>query len=266
MIPQQLHIYSLYSGSTGNSFLFSLPQGAVLIDAGKNAKALCEALKETGVAPEDIRAVFVTHEHRDHIGALPVFLKKHPIPVHLPLSCVYRFENQPAAEACLCPHPPIHTETVCGMRFTSFPTPHDSRGSVGYRIEILDEGGDGPVCCIGYATDIGYVSDTVEKALTGCQAVILESNHDPELLWSGSYPEDLKVRISSRRGHLSNPDSAALAAHLCATGTESLMLAHLSQENNRPEIAYEVCLASVGSDRVHISVAQPDEVTEMVLT
>ncbi len=265
MIPSQLHIYSLYSGSTGNSFLFSLPQGAVLIDAGKNAKALCTALRETGVEPEDIRAIFVTHEHRDHISALPVFLKKHPVPVHLPAACAYRLADQPAAEACLCQHPPIYTETVCGMRFTSFPTPHDSHGSVGYRIEIPDDSGDGSVFRIGYATDIGYVSRAVEEALEGCDAVILESNHDPELLWSGSYPEELKARIFSRRGHLSNPDSAAFAAHLCETGTHALMLAHLSQENNRPEIAYEACLASVGSDRVRISVAQPDEVTEMRL-
>ena len=77
------------------------------------------------------------------------------------------------------------------------------------------------------------------------------------------WKEELKARIFSRRGHLSNPDSAAFAAHLCETGTHALMLAHLSQENNRPEIAYEACLASVGSDRVRISVAQPDEVTEM---
>ncbi len=258
-----IRILSLYSGSEGNSFLIQAPDGCILIDAGKNAKKLSAALADAGVVPEAIRAIFVTHEHNDHISALPVFLKKRSIPVHLPSACAYKLKDAPSVAPHLIPHPPMHTEVIGSMTVTSFPTPHDSRGSVGYRIEIAREGEE--PFRIGYATDIGYVSHEVEAHLTGCDAVVLESNHDIDMLLCGIYPEVLKQRIFSRRGHLSNPDSAAFAAHLSATGTRSLMLAHLSRENNRPELAYDECLCAVGNDAVQICVASPDRITEIPL-
>lgn len=258
----RLRIVSLYSGSTGNSFLISSTEGSILIDAGKNAKQLCAALAEVGVSPDEIKAIFVTHEHTDHIGALAVFLKKHPIPVHLPSGCAYKLSTAPSVAPHLCLHPLIHSECVANMTVTSFPTPHDSRASVGYRIEIPT--GEGKVFRIGYATDIGYVSAHVETGLWGCDAVILESNHDPDMLQTGPYPYELKLRIASRRGHLSNPDSALFAARLCAEGTKYLMLAHLSQENNTPDTAYDECLSAVGDGRVRICVAGPDHTTVLL--
>ena len=254
-----LRVYSLYSGSTGNSFLIDYNGNAILIDAGRSAKRLCQALGEAGALPESVKAILVTHEHTDHIQALPIFLKKHPIPVHLPIACAARLEREDSLRPHLCAHPPIFTQTVCGMTVTSFPTPHDSRGSVGYRIEI-------PTACgvyrIGYATDIGHISHEVSEGLLGCDAVILESNHDPEMLENGPYPYDLKLRIASHRGHLSNPDSAEFAAQLCATGTKRLMLAHLSQENNTPDTAYDACVSAIADESVQICVAQPDCITE----
>lgn len=258
----RIRILSLYSGSTGNSFAVQTPEGVILIDAGKNAKRLCAALASAGLEPEQISAIFVTHEHSDHISALPVFLKKHPIPVHIQRASAYRLANDPAVAPCLCLHPPLFSEEVAGMRVTSFPTPHDSRGSLGYRISVPTREGR---LEIGYATDIGYVSPEVEEGLLGCRAVILESNHDPDMLMTGPYPYDLKLRIASRRGHLSNPDSAAFAARLCANGTEHLMLAHLSCENNAPDTAYDACVGAVGDDRVTVAVADPDLVTEISL-
>ena len=258
-----IRIISLYSGSTGNAFVISAPSGTLLIDAGKNAKRLCGALAEVNVNVDDIGAILVTHEHTDHISALPVFLKKHPVPVHLAYGCAYKLLPHPSVEPLLNMHPPIHEECICGMRVTSFPTPHDSRASVGYRIEIPDENGN-IVYRIGYATDIGYVTSEIEEALTGCDAVILESTHDYDMLMTGPYPYDLKKRIASRRGHLSNPDSAALAARLCATGTKKLMLAHLSQENNAPDIALGECMGAVGDSDVAVFVAHPEIPTEML--
>ena len=257
-----IHAYSLYSGSAGNAFLLDANGVCILIDAGKNAKALCAAIRASGHEPEDISAVFITHEHSDHIKALPVFLKKHPIPVHLPLACAYKLACEPSAMPHLLPHPPIHPEEVEGVRISSFPTPHDSRGSVGYRIEIPTQNG---IYRIGYATDIGHVSETVEENLMGCNAVVLESNHDPEMLMDGPYPYDLKLRISSKRGHLCNADSACLAARLCENGTKSIMLAHLSQENNTPDTAYSEHLGQLARDGIHINVAAPDTVVEMEL-
>ena len=258
----RIRIISLYSGSVGNAFLIHTEEGAILIDGGKNAKRLCMALADVGVSPDEIKAVFITHEHSDHISALPVFLKKHPIPVHIQNASAYRFANEPSVEPLLCLHPPIFSETVCGMRVTSFPTPHDSRASVGYRIEIPTK--QGGCCSIGYATDIGHVSKTVEEALTGCETVILESNHDVDMLMEGPYPYDLKLRIASKRGHLSNADSALLATRLCACGTKQLMLAHLSQENNTPDTAYDACISAIGNEDVQIAVASPDEPTELI--
>ena len=258
-----IRIVSLYSGSTGNAFLVQADETCFLIDAGKNAKKLCAALADAGVSPDTVRAIFLTHEHSDHVSALPVFLKKHPIPVHVQRASAYKLANEPSVAPCLQLHPPLYDEQIDEIRVTSFPTPHDSRGSLGYRIEIPRNGDK--VIRIGYATDIGFVSEEVETALTGCDAVILESNHDPDMLMTGPYPYDLKMRIASRRGHLSNTDSAALAARLCASGTRALMLAHLSQENNTPDLAFGECFSAIGDDGVQISVASPDRITEVLL-
>ncbi len=260
---KDIRIISLYSGSTGNAFLIQGPKGSILIDAGKSARRLCSALTAAGTSPDAIDAIFVTHEHQDHISALPVFLKKHNIPVHLPAACSYRLEHEPWCERALCPHPPISTVEAAGMKVTSFPTPHDSHGSVGYRIEIAREG-KAPFC-LGFATDIGTVTAEIHAALLGCDAVILESNHDPELLASGPYPYDLKQRIASRRGHLSNPDSAVEAALLAQGGTRAFLLAHLSLENNHPDIALDACIGAVGDATVTILAADPEELTELTM-
>ena len=256
-----VRLISLYSGSRGNSFLIDTPAGKILIDAGRSAKRLSEALSEVGVDPDTLGAILVTHEHNDHVSALPVFLKRHPIPVHLPRASAYRLECDPCAAPCLQPHAPIHTEVICGMTVTSFPTPHDSRASVGYRIEIPTDGG---VFRLGYATDIGYVTKEIEDGLWGCDAVVLESNHDPEMLETGPYPYDLKLRIASRRGHLSNPDCAEFASRLCKSGTKALMLAHLSEENNTPDTAYDACCSSIADSSVTLRVAAPDSITEFL--
>lgn len=256
-------VYSLYSGSSGNSFLIRTQDGAFLIDAGKNSKKLCEALAACNTSPDEIRAIFITHEHSDHVGALAVFLKKHPVPVHVLERSAYALRNAPSVAPCLRLHKPIYEERIGSVTVRSFPTPHDSEASVGYQIEIpLGE----RTVRIGYATDIGHISKDVEQALTGCDAVILESNHDLDMLQTGPYPYPLKERIRSRYGHLSNPDSAAFAARLCDMGTKSLMLAHLSDENNTPSLAYEVCKSALaGHDDVHLCVAARNDVTTLSL-
>lgn len=258
-----IRILSLYSGSTGNAALIQAPTGTILIDAGKSAKRLCASLSEVGVSPDAIDAILLTHEHADHVSALSVFLKSHPRPVHLPQECAERLAGDDVIAPHLHPHPAAFEETLGGMRVRSFATPHDSRASVGYRFEIPLE--NGRCFCIGYATDVGYVSEAVERNLCGCNAVVLESNHDPQMLKSGPYPYHLKTRIASRRGHLSNPESALLAARLAATGTKSLLLAHLSAENNTPQLAFDECFGAIADERVHIRVAAPDHVTELPL-
>ena len=256
-------IISLYSGSTGNAVLIKTSAARVLIDAGKSAKALTCALDAIGECIDDIDAIFITHDHRDHTAALPVLLKRHPLPVHAVVASaqVICEGMEDTARACVCAHPPLFTEQVGDIRISSFITPHDSRFSVGYRLEI--EAADG-LHTVGYATDIGYVTEDIRRALYGCESVVLESNHDREMLLTGPYPRQLKERIFSRYGHLANDDSAAFAAELAEHGLRNLLLAHLSEQNNDPAIAYdEAVMALGGEDRVHIAVAAPDRPVEL---
>lgn len=253
----------LYSGSEGNAALLCCGDTAVLIDAGRCAKTLCASLAEAGVQPEQLAAVFLTHEHRDHIAALDVFIKHHPhIPVHVAERSAQKMLTRAgeSLKKALVIHPPLFEERIGPFTFTSFPTPHDSMESVGYRITVCDEEG---THVLGYATDLGSVSATVEQGLLGCEGVVLECNHDPQMLMTGPYPYDLKRRIASRRGHLSNPDCAAFCVRLAAAGMKRVLLAHLSEINNLPELALgEVCAALAGTG-VQITAADPVHITEL---
>ena len=258
---QEYTLKLLYSGSTGNAALLKSGDTAILIDAGRSARALTAALKEAGVEPDEIRAIFLTHEHQDHTSALDIFLKKRTVPVHITAPSAEKLCRKASdhLREQLVLHPPLFTETVGPFTFQSFPTPHDSCCSVGYRIQFSG----GTVHEIGYATDLGTVTPAVEAGLCGCESVVLECNHDPEMLQDGPYPFDLKRRIASRHGHLSNGDCAAFCARLAATGTKRLLLAHLSETNNLPELALCEVKAALAGYGVHVAVAAPDHITEL---
>ena len=251
----------LYSGSTGNAAVLSAGNTSVLIDAGRSARALCTALTAAGISPDSLSAIFITHEHHDHTAALEVFLKHHPIPVHAVNASAEKMASRAADHLrnALVSHPPLFTQTVGDMTFSSFPTSHDSVSSVGFRITI---NGEKPHT-IGYATDLGIVTPAVKEGLTGCEAVVLECNHDEEMLKTGPYPFDLKRRIASRRGHLSNTDCATFCVHLAANGMKRLLLAHLSEINNLPELALGEVHAALAGTTVHIAAASPTNITEL---
>ena len=177
-------IVSLYSGSGGNSTFIRVGSHAILIDAGKSARALCRALTDIGESIENISAIFITHEHTDHVSALEVIAKKNAIPIHITSVSSERFDER--TSPCCCSRMITHSVDFCekvgDMTVRSFRTPHDSRMSVGYRIEFFD---DEKSRAIGYATDIGYISDEIRNNLLGCDAVVLESNHDFDMLMTG---------------------------------------------------------------------------------
>lgn len=251
-----MKICSLYSGSSGNAVYLKLGGVAVLVDAGKSARALCRALTDIGSDISEIRAIFLTHEHRDHVSALENLLKKHPIPVHIienSLSRFYEAEN-PAIATQLVVHPPLYTEQIDGLYITSFPTPHDSEASVGFRFSFTE---NGQPHTVGYATDVGYLSDAVKEGLTGCEAVVVECNHDIEMLREGPYPQHLKQRILSHKGHLSNEDCAFFSTHLAKSGTKHILLAHLSEINNTPFTAYDCVFGALAGCGVTVAVADP---------
>lgn len=252
-------ITSLYSGSKGNSVLIESERAKILIDAGKSARSLCSALNEIGKNIDDIDAIFITHEHTDHISALEVLLKKHHIPVHVVGISAQKMLMRSLSihEKAICQHTPIFSVSVGDMNISSFPTPHDSEFSVGYRISVGDS-------TIGYATDIGYVTDEIKVALSGCESVVLECNHDEQMLIEGPYPYDLKLRIRSNKGHLSNRACAEFASELCFIGTKNILLAHLSEENNDPSLAFDEVWSAIADPNVNLKVASQYEPVKLV--
>lgn len=257
-----MRFLTLYSGSGGNSTLVEAAGARILIDAGKCLKTLSSSLLSVGVSVSEIDAIFITHEHSDHTSALETLSKKYNIPIHITDKSAEKFNSDRYGALCqrLVIHPQCFELEVGGLKISSFPTPHDSRMSVGYKIEFFE---DGKAHSWGYATDIGYVTKTIAAALEGCEAVVLESNHDIEMLKAGPYPYDLKQRILSRRGHLSNAESSLFAAHLATKGTKSFILAHLSEENNRPDIALDEFLSATADKKISVAIAHPDDITEM---
>mgnify|MGYP000956794840 CR=1 FL=1 len=192
-----------------------------------------------------------------------MLMKKHRVPIHMTQSTAdaYCAENAGVdAERIVC-HPSVFSERVGGVTVSSFPTSHDSVQSVGYRISAGN-------LAVAVATDMGYVSDSVRQNLLGAKYVVLESNHDENMLLLGPYPYHLKRRILSRRGHLSNDDAAALAVELLQNGTERILLAHLSENNNTPLLARQTVLsalqlAGIDDASERIRVAKPDTFTAL---
>ncbi len=226
----------LFSGSGGNSTYISCDGEEFLIDAGVSCKALTDTLENIGSSLSAIRGIFVTHEHIDHIKGLEVISKKYGIPVYMNTNsakyiyCTDGFKNLREKLIILDPTESVTTENT---RFDVYKTPHDSWGSVCYRITGTD--GD----TLGLATDIGYVTKGIASALLGCRTVVIESNHDTDMLKNGPYPVYLQNRILGKNGHLSNADCARFLPYLAQSGTEKIHLAHLSKENNLPALALE---------------------------
>ena len=226
-------LVSLFSGSSGNCTAISCGGDTILIDAGRSAKAIEEQLAVVGIDPGTLRAIFVTHEHIDHVSALRVLTKKHPVPVYASGG------TADALQCCVCRRAPLFEEHIGNISVRSFPISHDAACPVGYRIEI---NADGAHIAVGLATDTGTITDEIHRGLDGCRAVVLESNHDLQMLQSGPYPAQLKRRIRSSLGHHANTDSADLAAALAVNGTEQIILAHIYKENNIPSLALSTCL------------------------
>lgn len=220
---------TLFSGSSGNAVYVACGEDAILIDAGKNNKCIELALSAIGEDPHKIRAVYVTHEHHDHISALQVFTKKYEVPVHLLRASAEVIDVLPHTAIL---HEGTFTDETGPFRVSAFYTPHDSACAVGYTVEA---GGKK----IGVATDMGMLTKNVVAELTSCDAALIESNYDPEMLRTGPYGPQLKARVGGKYGHLSNPDAALLAAVLAYSGTKDLLLGHLSAENNTPEKVME---------------------------
>ena len=221
---------SLGSGSEGNGLVVEADGTCVLIDCGFRVRDTVARLARLGLAPEAVTAILVTHEHADHAGGVAAFAARYRIPVWLTfgtlemIDCVFeRVEHVRGFDS-------HDVFAIDALEVRPFPVPHDAREPVQFVV------GDGDHR-LGVLTDIGVTTRFVESSLSGCDALVLECNHDLDMLAGGDYPWALTQRISSRLGHLHNEASAELLAALDTTRLRHIIAAHLSQQNNTPDKA-----------------------------
>ncbi len=248
-----MHICTFASGSKGNCSLVSASGYNFLIDAGISMKRICSNLELCSLKPQNLDGILITHQHSDHIGGLPMFTKHFSVPVYASPSVAAYLRRCGKCPDELINVVPVGESIVYGekVKITSFPTSHDTEESVGYRFDADT--------IFAFATDTGCLSDELYSGLKGAEAVVIESNHDIDMLRFGNYPYQLKKRILSPYGHLSNDDCACLASRLASEGTRFIILAHLSQENNTPSKAFSAVSAAIEGREVQLYVAPEAE-------
>jgi phosphoribosyl 1,2-cyclic phosphodiesterase len=259
-----MQIHVLASGSTGNSTFLKLGDANILVDAGISTRRIKQALAALGTDIADLDGILLTHEHRDHIAGLPTLTRKYRIPVYARQATWNAIDNQskdevvPADRRCNLPD----SLDIGSVKVEPFSISHDAADPVGFRFYT-------GTTKVGFATDLGFVTDTVKKALSLSDALVLEANHDVDMLKQGTYPWFLKKRILSNRGHLANTDTGWTLARLDKKSNCDVFLAHLSQENNRPELA-EKTVADILADQecqlgkdVTLHITFPDRTTSL---
>jgi phosphoribosyl 1,2-cyclic phosphodiesterase len=256
-----MRVAVLGSGSAGNAVLVCAGETRILIDAGFSARALADRLDRLGVSPDSIAAIVVTHDHGDHTRGMGVFARRHGTPLHL---------TERTREACaklltgdeeVVEYRPGAPFGIHNLRVESFYTVHDAADPVG--ISVVDERSG---LRVGVATDLGRPTAQIRHALSGCDLLVLEANHDDVMLRTGPYPAAVKQRIASSHGHLSNQAAARLAVELLHPRLAAVVLAHLSRECNRPFLAERVvgdALRKAGWEG-HLEVAMQDRPTELL--
>ena len=230
-----MQLYSIASGSSGNCIYAGDDDRGFLVDVGTSLKKVREGLDAQGLSLERLEGVLVTHEHSDHIACLAALLRKHPIPVYATADTIEKIW-----EKCNMNNisPELFHSIRSGQDFTvsdyvihSFSISHDAADPVCYTLQK-------DTAKVGIATDMGMYDDNIIENLGDCDAVLLEANHDINLLQVGPYPYALKMRILGDRGHLSNDASARLIKEIVHKGLKTVILGHLSEQNNFPELAF----------------------------
>lgn len=236
LFPHTFEFCTLASGSSGNCHYFGSGDEGILVDAGISARRIRKSLDEIGTGIQRIRAVFITHDHIDHISALTRLTKHHKIPVYCTEGTWKGILRNRATfdvdQSMYHEIKPFKRYLAGGFAVEAFPTSHDAHGSVGYHIS-------NNIKSITVATDLGYICDNAAKYLKQCNAMVIESNYDENMLLFGSYPQHLKQRIHGPTGHLCNSHTSGFIADNFHKELSHIVLSHLSAENNTPVRALE---------------------------
>ena len=239
----------LGSGSEGNGLVVESGSTRILADCGFTIAETVLRLNRRGIEPDSIAGIVVTHEHADHMGGVRGFAARFGIPVWLTYGTLHAANGRMADLPGLHPFDGHDPFAIGDIEVFPIPVPHDAREPVQYAF------GDG-VRRLGLLTDIGTLTPYVAESLSGCDALVLECNHDPALLSAGSYPPLLKARIAGHQGHLANETSADLLRAIDCTRLQHLIAAHLSRENNRPELARAALSRALGCSDDWIGIAE----------
>jgi phosphoribosyl 1,2-cyclic phosphodiesterase len=242
----------LGSGSRGNGTLINAGSTTVLVDCGFMLRETERRLARLETTPQSLAAILVTHEHDDHIGGVARLARRHGIPVWLTPGTLAGLEALFADVADVRMIRNYEVFAVGDLQVQPFPVPHDAREPAQFVF------GDG-ACRLGVLTDVGCSTRHIEAMLSGCDALVLECNHDAEMLRTSSYPQRLRERIAGRFGHLDNGSAAELLSRLENSKLKHLVAAHLSQENNRLDLARAALSAVMNCAPEWIAIADQDE-------
>ena len=243
---------SLGSGSRGNSLVVDSGDTKLLVDCGFSLRGTLSRLERLGVSGGDIAAILVTHEHGDHVAGVARFARQFGVPVFLTHGTQesLRQSGFSAPDVRLVDS---HARFVVGdFRITPFTVPHDAREPVQYVLSRSE-------LRLGVLTDCGMVTPLVVEMLDGVDGLVLECNHDPDMLTGSAYPAMLKRRIAGDFGHLGNGQSASLLKQMDCSRLQQLVAAHLSEENNRPELAVAALAETIAGESLEIGVASQEE-------
>jgi phosphoribosyl 1,2-cyclic phosphodiesterase len=245
---------SLGSGSSGNSTLVEARSGntvsRVLIDSGFSLRELDRRLARVGLASTDIDAVFVTHEHSDHVGCALTLARRHRTPLWTSRGTWRAIGEPDLPEGVVRFARDLDTIAVGDLELTPYTVPHDAEEPLQLRL------GDGALR-LGVLTDAGSITPHLLAQLQGCNALLLECNHDRGMLANSSYPASLKARIAGRLGHLANDTSAQILAECLHGSLNHLVAAHLSERNNRPALVQAALAPVLGGEACDVLVADP---------
>ncbi|NQU07177.1 MAG: MBL fold metallo-hydrolase [Candidatus Abyssubacteria bacterium] len=253
-------IRMLASGSGGNSILVSTKKTNLLIDAGLSCRELVRRLESVGILPRDVSAVVVTHEHQDHIRGVGVLSRRHNVPIYINAATLQSARSLVGEVQTARPFNTGDAITIGDLTAQTYPVPHDAADPIGLTLRNSAR-------CVGIALDMGYPTGLVKQRLRGSNLLILEFNHDPKMLRQCARPWELKQRIMSKKGHMSNEAALEFLCELIHDRLHAIVLAHISREANSSEILYSAVserLRQIGRSDIKIFIGAQDDVGQQI--